>query len=156
MDDLERLYKNHYQALFAYALSLTRNREEAEDLTAETFYRAITHIGSFRGESNIGVWLCGIARNVFLTEQKKRRRKPPPPPDLNDALSIEDKESVREILIYMNGLEEPYRGVFLLRTVGEADYAEIAAIYKKSESWARVTYYRARIKIIEKMEERHE
>ena len=57
----------------------------------------------------------------------------------------------------MNALEEPYRGVFLLRTIGEAEYGEIAKIYEKSESWARVTYHRARLKIIEKMEEsRHE
>ena len=53
----------------------------------------------------------------------------------------------------MNALEEPYRGVFLLRTIGGAEYEEIAGIHQKSESWARVTFHRARLKILEKLEE---
>ncbi len=156
MKELKELYNTYYPQLYAYCLTLTRSKPDAEDLTAETFYRAITHIGQFRGDSKLSVWLCSIARNTFLSEQKKRKRRyaADPPPD--PAFSWEEKESATEILICLNGLDEPYRGVFLLRTVGGTEYAEIAKIYQKSECWTRVTYYRARMKIIEKLEERHE
>lgn len=77
---------------------------------------------------------------------------PEPPEEL---FLNSDKEDVKEILLSMNALEEPYRGVFLLRTIGQAEYGEIARVYEKSESWARVTYHRARLKILEQWEEQH-
>ena len=157
MKDLEEFYNAHYKGLYAYCVTLTRNRADAEDLAAETMYRAIRHADKFRGDCKVGTWLCSIARNLFLTQEKKRKRPPPLPDPPEELFLSSDKEDVKEILLSMNALEEPYRGVFLLRTVGGAEYGEIAKIYQKSESWARVAYHRARLKIIEKMEEsRHE
>ena len=151
MKDLEQFYEENYPRLYAYCVTLTRNRADAEDLAAETMYRAIRHADKFRGDCPVGVWLCSIARNFFLTQEKKRRRPPPLPDPPEDLFSGDAKEDVKEIILHMNALEEPYRGVFLLRTIGKAEYGEIAKIYEKSESWARVTYHRARLKIIEKM-----
>lgn len=151
MKDLEQFYEENYPRLYAYCVTLTRNRADAEDLAAETMYRAIRHADKFRGDCPVGVWLCSIARNFFLTQEKKRRRPPPLPDPPEDLFSGDEKEDVKEIILHMNALEEPYRGVFLLRTIGKAEYGEIAKIYEKSESWARVTYHRARLKIIEKM-----
>ena len=151
MKDLEQFYEENYPRLYAYCVTLTRNRADAEDLAAETMYRAIRHADKFRGDCPVGVWLCSIARNFFLTQEKKRRRPPPLPDPPEDLFSGDEKEAVKEIILHMNALEEPYRGVFLLRTIGKAEYGEIAKIYEKSESWARVTYHRARLKIIEKM-----
>ena len=151
MKDLEQFYEENYPRLYAYCVTLTRNRADAEDLAAETMYRAIRHADKFRGDCPVGVWLCSIARNFFLTQEKKRRRPPPLPDPPEDLFAGDEKEDVKEIILHMNALEEPYRGVFLLRTIGRAEYGEIAKIYEKSESWARVTYHRARLKIIEKM-----
>lgn len=151
MKDLERFYEENYPRLYAYCVTLTRNRADAEDLAAETMYRAIRHADKFRGDCPVGVWLCSIARNFFLTQEKKRKRPPPLPDPPEDLFAGDEKEDVKEIILHMNALEEPYRGVFLLRTIGRAEYGEIAKIYEKSESWARVTYHRARLKIIEKM-----
>ena len=138
MKDLEEFYNAHYSGLYAYCVTLTRNRADAEDLAAETMYRAIRHADKFRGDCKVGTWLCS----------------PPPLPEPPEELfSSSDKEDVKEILLSMNALEEPYRGVFLLRTIGGAEYEEIAGIYQKSESWARVTFHRARLKILEKLEE---
>lgn len=157
MKDLEEFYNAHYSGLYAYCVTLTRNRADAEDLAAETMYRAIRHADKFRGDCKVGTWLCSIARNLFLTQEKKRKRPPPLPEPPEELFSSSDKEDVKEILLSMNALEEPYRGVFLLRTIGGAEYEEIAGIYQKSKSWARVTFHRARLKILEKMEEsRHE
>lgn len=151
MKDLERFYEENYPRLYAYCVTLTRNRADAEDLAAETMYRAIRHADKFRGDCPVSVWLCSIARNFFLTQEKKRKRPPPLPDPPEDLFAGDEKEDVKEIILHMNALEEPYRGVFLLRTIGKAEYGEIAKIYEKSESWARVTYHRARLKIIEKM-----
>lgn len=151
MKDLERFYEENYPRLYAYCVTLTRNRADAEDLAAETMYRAIRHADKFRGDCPVGVWLCSIARNFFLTQEKKRKRPPPLPDPPEDLFAGDEKEDVKEIILHMNALEEPYRGVFLLRTIGKAEYGEIAKIYEKSESWARVTYHRARLKIFEKM-----
>lgn len=153
MKDLEEFYNAHYSGLYAYCVTLTRNRADAEDLAAETMYRAIRHADKFRGDCKVGTWLCSIARNLFLTQEKKRKRPPPLPEPPEELFSSSDKEDVKEILLSMNALEEPYRGVFLLRTIGGAEYEEIARIYQKSESWARVTFHRARLKILEKLEE---
>lgn len=157
MKDLEEFYNAHYSGLYAYCVTLTRNRADAEDLAAETMYRAIRHADKFRGDCKVGTWLCAIARNLFLTQEKKRKRPPPLPESPEELFAGDDRENVKEIVLLMNALEEPYRGVFLLRTIGQAEYGEIARVYEKSKSWARVTFHRARLKIIEKMEEsRHE
>ena len=155
MKDLEEFYNAHYKGLYAYCVTLTRNRADAEDLAAETMYRAIRHADKFRGDCKVGTWLCSIARNFFLTQEKKRKRPPPLPEPPEELFLNSDKEDVKEILLSMNALEEPYRGVFLLRTIGQAEYGEIARVYEKSESWARVTYHRARLKILEQWEEQH-
>lgn len=152
MDDLEELYAAYYKPLYAYCLALTRKREDAEELVAETFVRAIYSLHRCRREEEVGAFLCGIAKNVFRAELRKRRRPPPAPPPAAQS-SLEDRETAQEILVQLNALDEPYRGVFLLRVVGETDYAEIARIYQRSESWARVVYHRARLKILEKLKE---
>ena len=151
MKDLEQFYEENYPRLYAYCVTLTRNRADAEDLAAETMYRAIRHADKFRGDCPVGVWLCSIARNFFLTQEKKRKRPPPLPDPPEDLFAGDEEEDVKEVILHMDALEEPYRRVFLLRTIGKAEYGEIAKIYEKSESWARVTYHRARLKIIEKM-----
>ena len=155
MKDFEEFYNAHYSGLYAYCVTLTRNRADAEDLAAETMYRAIRHADKFRGDCKVGTWLCSIARNLFLTQEKKRKRPPPLPEPPEELFAGDDRENVKEIVLLMNALEEPYRGVFLLRTIGGAEYEEIARVYEKSESWARVTYHRARLKILEQWEEQH-
>ena len=151
MKDLEQFYEENYPRLYAYCVTLTRNRADAEDLAAETMYRAIRHADKFRGDCPVGVWLCSIARNFFLTQEKKRKRPPPLPDPPEDLFAGDEKEDVKVIILHMKPQAAPDRGVFLLRTIGKAEYGEIAKIYEKSESWARVTYHRARLKIIEKM-----
>ena len=55
---------------------------------------------------------------------------------------------IRKIL---HDLQEPYKEVFMLRVMGEVSYRDIGQLFSKSESWARVTYYRAKKMIVEKM-----
>lgn len=72
-------------------------------------------------------------------------------PDLIDRLL--DKEQAITIYKIVHGMDDPYKEVFLLRTLGELSFKEISNIFGKSESWAKVTFFRAKLKIIDKTEE---
>lgn len=65
-----------------------------------------------------------------------------------------EEETAMKIHGILHGLEEPYKEVFMLRVFGELPYKKIAHIFGKTESWARVTYHRAKLKITDGMEER--
>ena len=153
MKEFEEIYNAYFKKLYAYALTLTHDSAEAEELAEEAFCRAFTKFHKFRGESDVGVWLCAIVKNLFFTERKKRKRRVlyEPPPDVDGALS--DRDDAKRILVAANRLEEPYRGVFIYRTVGEMDSEEIGKLYGRNANWAYVTYYRAKLKIIRLLEE---
>ena len=69
---VEEIYKQYAKQVYTYALYLTREKDTAEELTQETFYRAIKNIKKFRGECTIGRWLCIITKNLYLKEMKKK------------------------------------------------------------------------------------
>lgn len=64
---------------------------------------------------------------------------------------MENRELIEEISRVLDGLEEPYGEVFRMRVLQEKEYEEIASVYGKTENWARVTYYRAKQKIVGKI-----
>ena len=148
--------------MYRFLLSLCGDEDLANELTSETFYQAYLHIGSFRGDCKVETWLCQIAKNAFYKESTRRKRHvslettndTKTTDDVFDALS--DKEQALKIHKYLHNLKEPYREVFTLRVLGELSFREIADICGKTESWAKVTFYRAKNKLIEAMEERHE
>ena len=159
-DASEKLYNTYYMHVFSYVMTLAKNRESAEEITQETFYRAMMTEKSFRGESEITTWLCAIAKNLFADEMRRRGRLSGPAdetlpdtgPDFRETLA--DRESSFQIHMILHELEEPYREIFELRVFGELSFRQIAAIFRKTESWARVTYHRARLKIQERMDEK--
>ena len=158
-DNGERLYKAYYMRVFSFAMTLTGERLQAEEITQETFFRAISGRSSFRGESDEVTWLCAIAKNLFLDEKRRRNRQAEIPEEMADtAESIEqtasDHDSSLRIHLALHALEEPYREVFELRVFGELSFREIGMIFGKTENWARVTYHRARLKLQERMDEK--
>lgn len=152
MKDLEALYEEYHAKLFAFCLTLTRNADEAEELAAEAFFRAVKNYHKFRCDCDEGTWLCSIARNYYFSERKKKKRPVPYAPTEFDFSDVEDREDAQRILVAMNQLEEPYRGVFIYRVIGQMKNEEIGKLYSKNANWAYVTYYRAKLKIIEIME----
>lgn len=153
----EKLYESYYMRVFSYAMTLTGDRMEAEEITQETMFRAISHRNSFRGDSDEVTWLCAIAKNYFLDEQKRRSRHTPFPAEMPETgtgmeQELSDRDSSFRIHMALHALEEPYREVFELRVFGELSFREIGTIFAKTENWARVTYHRARLKLQERME----
>lgn len=158
-DSNEKLFDAYYMKVFSYAMTLTRDRTQAEEITQDTFFRAFATKRRFRGESDEGTWLCAIAKNFFLDKRRRRSRYKTisddvPDPGKNVEKIVEDRDSSFRIHLVLHQLEEPYREVFMLRVFGELSFREIGIIFKKTENWARVTYYRARMKLRERISER--
>ena len=160
----EDIYRTYGKKVYLYLLSLTGSPDEAEELLAETFYRAFLHIDSFEGRSSIYTWLCQIGKNAWLKECNRKKRLDTRAIDETDVrgkvpspeTQILKKEEHKKIMDKIMRLKNPYREVFVLHVFGEMKLKDIATLYEKSEEWARVTYYRAKSKIAKAMEEEDE
>lgn len=159
MQEFEKLYKNYYPQVYCYLLKLCGDEALAEEITQETFFKVLKRVDSFKGQCKFSVWVCQIAKNTLYTHLKKKKRLA----DFSlEALEIETGESLENLVVdkdmalriheILHVLEDPYREVFWMRTFGELSFLEIAKIHKKTESWARVTYHRAKMKIKEELE----
>ncbi len=156
-EETQKMYEAHYMRVFSYAMTLAGDRSLAEEITQETFFRAISKPGTFRKEADEVTWLCAIAKNLFYDEKRRHSMTHPMPEELPDTgKSIEqaaaDRDSSFRIHVALHALEEPYREIFELRIFGELSFRDIGTIFGKTENWARVTYHRARLKLQERME----
>ena len=138
-------------------MTLTRDRHLSEELTQDAFCRAFTSRSGFRSDSDAFTWLCAIAKNLYADELRRRKRFDELPQDIASGADMEldlaDKEQVFRIHTLLHGLAEPYREVFELRVFGELSFRQIGTVFGKTESWARVTYHRARLQLQERMED---
>ena len=151
MEDFEAIYVQHFDGVYKYVFSLCRNETMAEEITQETFYRAMEHIDKFEGRCKLYVWLCQIAKNTFLTYAKKQKRHVSET-DIDLSKQIEpsfeneilDKETVWKLHKLLHKLSDPYKEVFSLRVFGELPFSQIGELFGKSDSWARLIFYRAK------------
>mgnify|MGYP000919467176 FL=1 len=159
MTEYEDLYRSYFQDVFLYIKSLANDEHIAEDITSETFLKAIQSIDSFKGNCDIRIWLCQIAKNCYFSYLRKHKKLTnldtiaEPADDIDIEVAMNAAETSMQIHEVLHNLKEPYKEVFSLRTFGELSFKQIAALFGKSENWACVTYHRARKRIIEGMEE---
>lgn len=152
MPDFEAVYRQYFADVYKYVLALSRDGAVAEEVTQETFFKALSAIDSFRGDCQLRVWLCQIARNQYLTLCRERKRFADgggEPGDGGIEEGFADADAARRLHRLLHGLPEPYKEVFSLRTFGELPFAQIGELFGKTESWARVTYFRARQRLKE-------
>lgn len=160
MADFEKIYKENYDFIYRYLLKLSGNQSLAEELTSETFFRAYMNISKLKNENKVSVWLCQIAKNsyfAYCNEQKKLGQ-------LDEAVNISDNSQIESIFEQkelsekafqcLHTLDEPYKEVFMLSVFGQLSLKDISRIFNKSESWARVTFYRAKQKLSERMKQK--
>ncbi len=152
------IYEANVNEVYRFLLSLCRDEHMAEELTQETFVRAIEKIDGFRGDCKISVWLCQIGKHLFYRQYNKNRNRAELEEAQNEAAVTESPEGdyllkaeTAEILKHLHRLEEPYKEVFMLHIFGEVPLKEISLLFGKSDSWARVTFYRAKAAIIRKL-----
>lgn len=156
--EFEAVYRQYGGLVYAFLLRLCRDPALAEELAQETMFRAILNIGAFRGDSGLATWLCRIARNCYTDHLRRSRRAAPPGPEEARGVpgpeeALADRDTAGRILRLAQALPEPYREVFLLHVLGDVPLQAISHRFGKSDSWARVTYYRAKARIIAQLEE---
>ena len=152
--DFEEIYRRYFGDVYRYLLRLSGSETAAEDVTSETFLRAMQALPRFRGDCDVRVWLCRIARNTYFSTRRDPDNQPMEEPGeerAGSAPSPEEETLRREeglrLRQLLHGLEEPYREVFLWRHYGDLSFREIGQLFGKSENWACVTYHRARGKL---------
>lgn len=160
MTEFEKVYRAYFNDVFLYILHLSGDKYTAEEITSEAFFKAMQSIGGFRGDCDIRVWLCQIAKNCYFSYLKKAKRTNsiedieanlPAPDKAVDEQVIRRDEAAR-IHKILSRLPNPYKEVFEWRVFAESSFKEIALIFGKSENWACVTYHRAKNMIKEKAE----
>lgn len=149
MEEMEQLYQTHAQTVYKYLLSLCRDADLAEELTQETFYQAIRSIQRYDGSCKISVWLCQIAKHLWYRQLRKQRREAPLPETWAPSVSSAEEETlVRQgsvdLLRQIHALAEPGREVVYLRAFGGLSFREIGDVLGRTETWARVTFYRSK------------
>lgn len=161
MSSFQKVYEEYAQSVYRFLLSLTRNDDYAEELLSETFYQAFRNIDKFEGRCSLYSWLCRIGKNAWLRECRKNKKYSNI--TLEELRISDGRPSPEEQLIYKENyvkvmtallkLSDTYRDVFILHAIGDVKLKDIADMYGKTESWARVTYFRAKQQIVQEVSE---
>jgi RNA polymerase sigma-70 factor (ECF subfamily) len=156
--EFEQIYITYFRDVYLYIRKLSNSEHIAEEITSETFFKAMKSIDSFRGDCDIRVWLCQIAKNCYYSYIKKADRT-----ECIDNVEIAEQgasfeerlfrhDTAMQIQKILHDVPEPYKEVFMWRVYAELSFKQIGQIFGKSENWACVAYHRARNKIKEKLE----
>lgn len=153
--DYEKLYNTYFMEIYSFVMTMVKNSHQAEEITQDVFFKAMNTKKKYEGKSNEFTWLCAIAKNTAIDVLRKANRihelEEDIPSDNNMEKCLEDEETTLRIHQILHTMDKPYKEVFQLRIFGELSFAKIGQIFGKTESWARVTYHRARLKIQERM-----
>lgn len=155
MLDMDVIYREYADSVFRFLLTLCRDENVAEELTQETFYQAVRSSDRYDGTCKISTWLCQIAKHLWYQELDKRKRKGTSMLEdevISNEVSLEDgiciKEEKMDLFKKVHILDAVSKEVVLLRVTGAFSFREIGEIFGKNENWARVTFYRAKQKIV--------
>ena len=155
--NIEEMYTEYVEIVRKYLFCLTHNDDIAEELTQETFYRAIRKIDSFKNNSKMSTWLCEIAKNLWYNELRKNKNIKNIIEE--EMFSIQSEDKIENMVILndvrsnfyqkIQKLDNQMREVVYLRIIGDLSFKEIGNILGKTDNWARVVFYRAKQKLKE-------
>ena len=161
--EFEKIYQKYFNDVYRYIRKLSNNEHVAEEITADTFFKAMSARDSFRGDCDIRVWLCQIAKNCYLSYLKRKSQIDDiadtelqyiADPNENIEEQFAKQDEAAQIRKELHTIPEPYKEVFLWRVFAELSFRQIGEIFNKSENWACVTYHRARTMIKNRLEEK--
>ena len=148
MEDMNQVYRQHAQTVYKFLLAQCRNPDLAEELTQETFYQAVRSVDRFDGTCKVSVWLCQIAKHLWYQHLRKRKPEEPLPEDSLPGPSAEEATLARQghldLLRQIHALPPSTREVMYLRAFGGLSFREIGDVLGRTETWARVTFYRGK------------
>ena len=146
------LYETYAADVYRFALSLSGERTEAEDITSETFIRAWAKRETIQTET-LKAYLFTIARNIYLSHLRKNKREEPlvdihPDPLPGPDRSVESQSELRRIHALLNTMPETDRAAFVMRVQHELPYREIARALQLSVTTAKVKVHRVRKRLL--------
>ena len=150
MTEFDKIYREYFDDVYLYIRRLSGDEDIAEEITSETFFKAMRSLSGFRGDCDIRVWLCQIAKNCYYSYAKKQKKT-----ESVENIELLSEESTMEeqylrheeavkIRAVLHNVSEPYKEVFMWRVFAELNFQQIGQIFGKSENWACVTYHRAK------------
>ena len=153
----EAFYKENYPIVYGYLLSLCGDPALAEDCAAEAFLKAIEKIDTYDPKYKPATWLCTIGRNLLVNHQKKALRYVPLEETMVSLAPTPEEqvfrsELLKAVLKSAKELPSATRQVLFMRLEG-LSFRQIGLALGKTENWARVTFFRAKSKLMKEMEE---
>ncbi|MDR4889917.1 RNA polymerase sigma factor [Fredinandcohnia sp. QZ13] len=157
--DIESLYKEFHLDIYRFSLYFSSNKQDAEDITQETFIKAIRNSHTLRDHARAKYWLLSIARHTAIDYLRKKKLKSTLP-DLLQKMTHHDKrdslddhllikEQWQEIQSALLRIKPHYRSLLILRGIQEMTIKEAAEILECTELKVRVDFFRA-VKILKK------
>ncbi len=160
--ELDELFSTYFDDVYRYILRLSNDEHIAEEITSDTFFKAIRSVKDFRGDCDMRIWLCQIAKNSYYSFLKQHRHTSSiedtevqniEDPNAYLDEQIEKQEDIRQLQKVLHSLPDPYKEVFMWRVFADLNFKQIGGIFEKTDNWACVTYHRARNMIRNKLEE---
>ena len=152
--DIDSVYRLYFRDVFLFLQGLTHNEALAEELTQETFFKALDGLKGYDDRQDVRAWLFTVARNAYYSHCRRTKRTAPledaetAPADTPDiAQLLVDQDAAFTVHQCLHTLDEPYKEVFSLRVFGELPFERIGLIFGHNAAWARVTYYRAKTQL---------
>jgi RNA polymerase sigma-70 factor (ECF subfamily) len=151
-----RVVEAYWDRLYRWLYHLTRDRHRAEDLTQETFLKALAAVKSFRAGSNFRAWLFRIAHNNFVNLKRAERKSPQPPGDepptpdtaAGPLATAADREALDQVAKAIKELPVDFRTALMLRAEEGMSFREVAAVLGITEETARWRVFKARQKLV--------
>ncbi len=158
--NFHELYQTYAKDVYRFAYWLCGDAQDAEDITSETFVRALTASGEIKTETVKG-YLLTIARNLAYKRSKREKRFVPLSTDLIESQAepsqlVERSMNLQAAVQFIQTLPETDRTALVLRLQNELSYEEIANVMNISLAAAKVKVHRARLKLTEYMRQQEE
>lgn len=158
---MEELYKEYSYLVYKYLYKLSNNESLAEELTQETFYKAIKNINKFNNQCKISTWLCTIAKNTLIDYNRKHKEDISLNDDKLSSLEeinnfdkdIEEQLEINKVYKIIDTFNPTIKDIFHYRLEYDLSFNEISKLINKSEEWTRLAFYRGKLKIKEAMKD---
>ena len=145
--------------IYKYLICLTHDYDIAEELTQETMYKAIVNFNQLKDKDKVEMWLCKIAKNLWLQELNKRKRYTVIDNSSLEKIQMDDnieenliqKDDKMKLYNEIEKLDELDKQIIYLRLNADLKFKEIGDIFGKTENWARVSFYRIKQQIIKEV-----